>query len=289
MLPIQAHVPRARQGSNQRRFLSGFIGWRGTGKEGDVKYTLLNCDDHQGILAKMRRDIADARPDITHQCLLTLLNSPLNKAGLLQVYTHTAKGVLMFSFTDGGIESATAAQALDSGRQRTREAVRSDKEPGSRLFTPRYFQNYAVRRCSNKKAFPIPTSNTSFALDSDLCRRYGKKKGDFADAYIDDKISVSDYPLSASVACGKQGNHMNHSIMARAHSLFLFCAERYQNNNEHNNRQKEKQPLRKQKSAHKEKQGMKERVKKGENDGAIKEPCVRKKEVMDITMEKFEL
>ena len=33
----------------------------------DVKYALLNCDDHQGILAKTGRDIADARPDITHQ------------------------------------------------------------------------------------------------------------------------------------------------------------------------------------------------------------------------------
>ena len=38
---------------------------RGPAKE--VKYTLLNCDDHQGILAKTGRDIADARPDITHQ------------------------------------------------------------------------------------------------------------------------------------------------------------------------------------------------------------------------------
>ena len=28
-------------------------------------------------------------------------------------------------------------------------------------------------------------------------------KDDFADAIVDDKISISDYPLSASVACGK--------------------------------------------------------------------------------------
>lgn len=66
-----------------------------SGGSGEAKYTLLNCDDHQGILAKTGRDIADARPDITHQCLLTLLDSPLNKAGLLQVYIHTAKGVLI--------------------------------------------------------------------------------------------------------------------------------------------------------------------------------------------------
>ena len=29
------------------------------------------------------------------QCLLMLLDSPLNKAGLLQVYIHTAKNVLI--------------------------------------------------------------------------------------------------------------------------------------------------------------------------------------------------
>lgn len=33
--------------------------------------------------------------DTALQCLLTLLDSPLNKAGLLQVYIHTAKGVLI--------------------------------------------------------------------------------------------------------------------------------------------------------------------------------------------------
>lgn len=37
----------------------------------------------------MKRDPAEYRPDITHQCLLTLLDSPLNKAGKLQVYVTT--------------------------------------------------------------------------------------------------------------------------------------------------------------------------------------------------------
>lgn len=40
------------------------------GGKGDEKYSLLNCDDHQGVLAKMGRDIAHARPDITHQVRL---------------------------------------------------------------------------------------------------------------------------------------------------------------------------------------------------------------------------
>jgi rRNA small subunit pseudouridine methyltransferase Nep1 len=82
LLPIQAHVPRNTITTSQRRLYvileqacleayrigggSGAKGGKG-GREGEVKYTLLNCDDHQGILAKTGRDIADARPDITHQ------------------------------------------------------------------------------------------------------------------------------------------------------------------------------------------------------------------------------
>lgn len=58
-------------------------------------HQLLNCDDHQHIIRKAGKNIADCRPDITHQCLLALLDSPLNKAGLLQVYIHTAQNVLI--------------------------------------------------------------------------------------------------------------------------------------------------------------------------------------------------
>lgn len=46
-------------------------------------------------MKKNNRDIAVCRPDITHQCLLMLLDSPLNRAGLLQVYIHTCNNVLI--------------------------------------------------------------------------------------------------------------------------------------------------------------------------------------------------
>jgi len=56
---------------------------------------LLNADEHKTILAKNRRDISEVRPDITHQCLMALLDSPLNKAGKLLIYLHTAQNVLI--------------------------------------------------------------------------------------------------------------------------------------------------------------------------------------------------
>lgn len=51
------------------RISAGSGGRDGKGGK-EAKYALLNCDDHQGILAKTGRDIADARPDITHQVIL---------------------------------------------------------------------------------------------------------------------------------------------------------------------------------------------------------------------------
>jgi len=35
------------------------------------------------------------RPDITHHCLLSLFDSPLNKRGLLKVYIKTASNVII--------------------------------------------------------------------------------------------------------------------------------------------------------------------------------------------------
>lgn len=39
----------------------------GRGYRTDDKYSLLNSDEHIGVMRKMNRDISDARPDITHQ------------------------------------------------------------------------------------------------------------------------------------------------------------------------------------------------------------------------------
>ncbi|KAK2164929.1 hypothetical protein LSH36_57g02027 [Paralvinella palmiformis] len=59
------------------------------------QYELFNCDKHKHLLKKFKKDVSSCRPDITHQCLLMLMDSPLNRAGLLQVYIHTEKNVLI--------------------------------------------------------------------------------------------------------------------------------------------------------------------------------------------------
>jgi len=48
-------------------------------------YQILNCDDHANFLRKHNKDPAQYRPDICHQALLAILDSPLNKSGHLKV------------------------------------------------------------------------------------------------------------------------------------------------------------------------------------------------------------
>ncbi|CAM9684697.1 unnamed protein product [Chrysoparadoxa australica] len=60
------------------------------------EFELLNSDDHRSLITrKSGKDPADLRPDIVHQELLALLDSPINKAGRMQVYVHTSKNVLL--------------------------------------------------------------------------------------------------------------------------------------------------------------------------------------------------
>ncbi|CAD5210750.1 unnamed protein product [Bursaphelenchus okinawaensis] len=59
------------------------------------EYQLLRSDKHVNFIMKHGKDPADYRPDILHQCLLMLLDSPLNRTGLLQIYFRTKKNVLV--------------------------------------------------------------------------------------------------------------------------------------------------------------------------------------------------
>lgn len=80
LVPIPASVPRTAEEkqSTQRLYvvleqasLEVYKSTRSGDKSGRGVYQLLNCDDHQGALRRMGRDIGEARPDITHQVLFS--------------------------------------------------------------------------------------------------------------------------------------------------------------------------------------------------------------------------
>jgi rRNA small subunit pseudouridine methyltransferase Nep1 len=79
-LVAEQHVPVASHDKDSKRLIvvlsnasletyrASHGGRSGTGR--DEKYSLLNSDEHIGVMRKMNRDISDARPDITHQVWL---------------------------------------------------------------------------------------------------------------------------------------------------------------------------------------------------------------------------
>ncbi len=180
---------------------------------GGDKFALLNCDDHQGLLKKMGRDVSEARPDITHQCLLTLLDSPINKAGKLQVYIHTARGVLIEVNPSIRIPrtfkrfSGLMVQLLHKLSIRS---VNSQEKLLKVIKNP--ITSHLPDKCKLVTlSFDAPVQRVQdFAKtvdeDESICVFVGamaRGPDNFADEWNPEKIGVSEYPLSASVACSK--------------------------------------------------------------------------------------
>ena len=180
---------------------------------GGDKYALLNCDDHQGILKKMGRDISEARPDITHQCLLTLLDSPINKAGKLQVYIHTSRGVLIEVNPTVRIPrtfkrfSGLMVQLLHKLSIRS---VNSEEKLLKVIKNP--ITDHLPTKCRKVTlSFDAPVVRVQDYInkldeDESICVFVGamaRGRDNFADEFVDEKIGLSNYPLSASVACSK--------------------------------------------------------------------------------------
>ncbi|KAL5466726.1 hypothetical protein EMCRGX_G030874 [Ephydatia muelleri] len=172
------------------------------------KFELLNCDDHKRELTKFGRDLSSVRPDIAHQCLLMLLDSPLNRAGLLQVYIHTEKNVLIevnphtriprtfkrFCGLMVQLLHKLSIHAAD-GPMKLLKIIKnpiSDHLPtGSRKIGTSFHSDKLVDIKTFATDKPIVFVVGSMA--------HGKVEVD----YTEEEVSFSGYPLSAALTCSK--------------------------------------------------------------------------------------
>ncbi|RKO87088.1 Alpha/beta knot methyltransferase [Blyttiomyces helicus] len=179
----------------------------GKGKEGH--YALLNCDDHHHILKKNNRDISESRPDISHQCLLTLLDSPLNKAGLLQVYIHTTKNVLIEVNPHVRIPRTFKRFCGLMVQLLHKLSIRSVNGPEKLLkVIQNPITNHLPANCRKiTMSSDVPTVRIGSyvaTLPSNqpvvfFIGAMAHGSDNWVDDLVDDKISISEYPLSASV------------------------------------------------------------------------------------------
>ncbi|KAF7804020.1 Ribosomal RNA small subunit methyltransferase NEP1 [Senna tora] len=171
-------------------------------------YQLLNSDDHFNFLRKNNKNPADYRPDIVHQALLMILDSPLNKAGRVQaVYVRTEKGVLFevkphvriprtFKRFSGIMLqllqklSITAAGKREKLLRVIKNPVTQHLPVGSRKIGFSY---------SSQKLVDMNDHVASIPSDTDLvfvvgAMAHGKVETDYTDEFL----AISGYPLSAA-------------------------------------------------------------------------------------------
>jgi rRNA small subunit pseudouridine methyltransferase Nep1 len=147
------------------------------------------------------------------QCLLTLLDSPINKAGRLQIYIHTAKGVLIEVSPTVRIPRTFKRFAGLMVQLLHRLSIRSTNSNEKLL---RVVQNpitdHLPPNCRKVTlSFDAPLVRVrdyvqTLGPKESICVFVGamaKGNDDFADALVDEKIGISNFSLSASVACSK--------------------------------------------------------------------------------------
>lgn len=203
-------------------------------------YELLNCDDHTSFLKRHKRDPALYRPDICHQALLAILDSPLNKAGRIKsVYVHTSKNVLISISPQVRLPRTFRrfcglfVQLLQKLSIRATNGpdklLRIVKGPVSRLLPPdalrigfshsagkpqpmsKHINRWLSGQRNEDKSNTNTDTNTN-NNDNDNNNRplvfflgafaHGKVDQSLADEYI----SISSYPLSAAYALGRITN-----------------------------------------------------------------------------------
>eukprot|EP00746_Dinoflagellata_sp_MGD_P023865 gnl/MRDRNA2_/MRDRNA2_15596_c0_seq1.p1 gnl/MRDRNA2_/MRDRNA2_15596_c0~~gnl/MRDRNA2_/MRDRNA2_15596_c0_seq1.p1 ORF type:complete len:285 (-),score=74.89 gnl/MRDRNA2_/MRDRNA2_15596_c0_seq1:18-872(-) len=194
-------------------------------KHGAVE--LMNADDHKGIMAKSNRDIGEARPDITHQCLMALLDSPLNKAGKLVIYIHTAQHVLIEVHPSLRIPRTfkrfaglmvellqryriRAAQANETLMKVISNPVEKYFPTGSKKFgfsvsgRPVRLRDF-VNDFKSPNELNAPQTPLVFAIGAVAhCDPVNEER--FGGCYVDDKLQICPWGLSAAYCCGKLCN-----------------------------------------------------------------------------------
>jgi rRNA small subunit pseudouridine methyltransferase Nep1 len=175
------------------------------------KFELLNADDHSKILRKHDRDLNDARPDITHQCLLQLMDSPLNKVGKLQIFIHTKRGVLIEINPQTRIPrtfkrfAGLMVQLLDKLSIRAVDGptklLKVIKNPVT-MHLPGGVRKVGLE--ADARLVDISEWVLGLPKDQPVVFVIGAfAHGNISVPYVEEQISVSSFPLSAAVVCSK--------------------------------------------------------------------------------------
>ncbi|VDL95242.1 unnamed protein product [Schistocephalus solidus] len=179
---------------------------------GGKEYQLLNPDKHKDKILKSGRDISSIRPDITHQCLLMLLDSPLNRMGMLQVFIRTQKNILIevnpktriprtFDRFSGLMVQLLHKLSVHAAEGNHEKLLKVVKNPVTRYFPAgslRIGTSFSADRIVSPR--DIPASDAIVVVIGAMAHgSIVSTAGDF----LDEVVSISRFPLSGAQACAR--------------------------------------------------------------------------------------
>ncbi|XP_011027266.1 PREDICTED: ribosomal RNA small subunit methyltransferase nep-1-like [Populus euphratica] len=171
-------------------------------------YQILNSEEHANFLRRNKKNPADYRPDIIYQALLSILDSPLNKAGRLRaVYVKTNKGVLFEVKPHvriprtykrfAGIMLQLLQKLSITAVGNREKLLRVIKNPVTQ-YLPLNSLKIGFSH-SSEKLVQMEKYVAGVGDETDLVFVVGAMShGKIECDYVDDFISVSEYPLSAA-------------------------------------------------------------------------------------------
>lgn len=183
-------------------------------------YQLLNSDEHTNFLKRNNRNPAEYRPDIAHQAMLMILDSRLNKAGRLKaLYVRTEKGVLFevkphvriprtFKRFSGIILQLLQKLSISAAGKKEK-LLRVIKNPVTQ-YLPIDSRKIGFSH-SSEKLVDIQKYVDDVGNDTNLVFVVGAMShGKIDNDYVEDVVSVSDYPLSAAYCISMITNAVEH-------------------------------------------------------------------------------
>mmetsp|Transcript_6007 Transcript_6007/g.6865 ORF Transcript_6007/g.6865 Transcript_6007/m.6865 type:complete len:221 (-) Transcript_6007:339-1001(-) len=176
-------------------------------------YVLLNSDEHAAFMRKHKKDPSLYRPDILHQAMLAILDSPLNKSGRLKsLYISASKNVLIevnpqiriprtFHRFCGLMVQLLQKLSIraSNGPDKLMKIIKSPVTKYIPDGCKRVGMSYSapeVKKLPDYVDSIEPNSTTLFVVGA-----FAHGKVDVS--YVDTMISISQYPLSAACCIGR--------------------------------------------------------------------------------------
>ena len=176
-------------------------------------YELLNCDDHRDLCKKkLRKDSNLFRPDILHQELLALLDSPVNKGGLLKVYIQSTKNVLIDVHPSIRIPRTYKrfASLMVQLLHKMKIKAGNDSMTLLKMIKNLFSQHLPAGTrcfgfsCEGTLYSPIALAKTIVGLDPETSSTQRSGHITIEDhPYIEKMLSISSYPLSSAAALSR--------------------------------------------------------------------------------------